>query len=141
MNKATEGKIKKKAKLLDILSTERGATITYCAKKLGVDFTTIFYWRKEDEEFNKKVDELLTSQRNAIVDLAENKLMKKINEDDTTCIIFALKTIGRERGYSERNENININYNKEITIADISDEDIKRYKAIRDAEKRKDKDN
>jgi transposase len=141
MHKATKDKNNNKVKLLEILNTERGATITYCAKKLGIDITTIYLWKKQDEEFANKVDELLALQRNAIVDLAENKLMKKINEDDTTCILFALKTIGRDRGYSERNENININYNKEITIADISDEDIKRYKAIRDAEKRKDKDN
>jgi len=36
--------------------------------------------------------------------MAENKLASKVNDGDTTAIIFTLKTIGRERGYIERKE-------------------------------------
>ena len=35
---------------------------------------------------------------------AEGKLMKKINVEDTTSIIFYLKTQGKERGYIEKSE-------------------------------------
>ena len=43
-------------------------------------------------------------QREVFIDSAETALMKKVNEGDTTAIIFALKTIGRHRGYVERFE-------------------------------------
>ena len=37
-------------------------------------------------------------------DLAENRLLEKINDYDTTSIIFFLKTKGRKRGYQEKQE-------------------------------------
>jgi hypothetical protein len=53
-----------------------------------------------------------TQAREALLDLAESQLYKKIEEGDLTSIIFALKTIGKSRGYVERHEKGKISDNK-----------------------------
>ncbi len=39
-----------------------------------------------------------------LVDLAEGKLYKRINDEDMTAIIFFLKTQAKDRGYIEKHE-------------------------------------
>jgi len=46
----------------------------------------------------------LFDEREAMRDMAEGELYKKIKEGDTTAIIFYLKTQGKSRGYAERQE-------------------------------------
>jgi hypothetical protein len=74
--------------------------MTVIAKSLGVERVTLYKWI-EDEALEDAVIE----GRNARLDFAENKLDKKIESGDTTAIIFLLKTLGKERGYVERQEN------------------------------------
>ena len=59
----------------------------------------MFYrWRDGDSGFKAKYDEVNEGQ----IDKVESKLLRKIDDGDTTAIIFYLKTKGKSRGYSER---------------------------------------
>lgn len=51
------------------------------------------------------LEDAVIQGRNARLDFAESKLDQNINNGDTTAIIFLLKTLGKERGYVERQEN------------------------------------
>lgn len=68
--------------------------------------------------------------KNRILDLAENKLATKINEGDTTSLIFFLKTQGKSRGYVERSEHDHTTKGESLNVAKMSKDDIK---AIADA--------
>jgi len=43
-------------------------------------------------------------ERETLIDFAENQLFKQVQEGNITAIIFTLKTIGKSRGYVERQE-------------------------------------
>jgi predicted site-specific integrase-resolvase len=73
--------------------------ISLIAKSLDVDRTTLYKWI-EDENLK----DALVEGRNSRIDFVESKLDQKINDGDTTAIIFFLKTQGKERGYVERQE-------------------------------------
>lgn len=45
--------------------------------------------------------EIVQQFRSALADLAEEALQKQIRRGDNACIIFTLKTQGRDRGYCE----------------------------------------
>lgn len=57
--------------------------------------------RIANSEYLKKCLEEITAKS---LDLAEGKLLKAINDDNLSAIIFYLKTKGRDRGYCERSE-------------------------------------
>ena len=46
----------------------------------------------------------MTLARGSLLDEAESALMKRIKKGDTKAIIFALETLGRDRGYTRRSE-------------------------------------
>ena len=43
-------------------------------------------------------------ERETLIDFAENQLFKQVQDGNITAIIFTLKTIGKHRGYVERQE-------------------------------------
>lgn len=53
---------------------------------------------------NNDLKALLLEEREKIVDVAENKLYKKVNEEDWNAIKFTLQTIGARRGFQERHQ-------------------------------------
>lgn len=73
--------------------------MTVIAKSLGVERITLYKWIEKEG-----LNDALIEGRNARLDFAENKLDKKIESGDTTAIIFILKTLGKKRGYVERQE-------------------------------------
>jgi hypothetical protein len=74
--------------------------ISLACKKANISRSTYYRWLKEDLEFQEKTDEV----KEALIDLAETMLLKKIREGSTPELIFFLKTQGKKRGYIERVE-------------------------------------
>lgn len=70
----------------------------------GVSYVTIEDWKKKDPSFAAAEAEALERGTEAFGDLAEGKLMQRVNGGDTTAIIFALKTKFKNRGYIEKRE-------------------------------------
>lgn len=86
----------KKKALLEALEENMGIVSAAC-KKLKISRQSHYNWLKEDEDYRNKVDEL----QNFCLDFVESKLFKRIKDEDTTSIIFYLKTKGRSRGYAQ----------------------------------------
>lgn len=74
--------------------------VTQACKLVGVSRDSHYRWIKEDPEYKKNVDEV----ENIVLDFAESKLHKAMNEDNVTATIFFLKTRGKCRGYIEKQE-------------------------------------
>lgn len=53
---------------------------------------------------NKELQQTVESARESMVDLAEGKLKEELGKNNTAIIIFTLKTLGKKRGYVERQE-------------------------------------
>jgi len=69
------------------------------SRSLGIARPTLYKWIKMHN-----LDTSLREGREQMLDLAENKLATKINDGDTTALIFFLKTQGKSRGYVEKQE-------------------------------------
>ena len=63
---------------------------------------TYYNWIKNDLEFKEKIKTIEPKER--FLDFLEGKLVEKINNGDTSSLIFALKTKAKSRGYVERQE-------------------------------------
>lgn len=88
---------KRKEDFLKAFNAGYGIILTAC-EAVNISRSTYYKWMREDSEFKEKVEEIQESQ----VDFVESKLIKAIEANDTTAIIFYLKTKGKKRGYSEK---------------------------------------
>jgi len=70
------------------------------AAKFGVTRRTVYNWLEADAELQQAV----VDAREAMLDLAENKLEEAIDAGQGWAIALALKTVGKQRGYVERVE-------------------------------------
>jgi hypothetical protein len=70
------------------------------ASRIGCNYTTIYERAKK----NKKIQDLINSERGKVIDFAELRLIKAIDRGEPWAIAFCLKTIGKNRGYVERQE-------------------------------------
>lgn len=74
--------------------------LTGAAQALGCSRQTVDNYIKK----YKTVKDAYHEARETTIDFVETKLLKNIDSGDTTAMIFFLKTIGRNRGYVERQE-------------------------------------
>lgn len=88
-----------KKAMIDALEKSLGVVTTAC-KNVGIGRTTFYEWMKDDEQFEKEVNEI----QNIALDFAESQLHKQIGDGSTAATIFYLKTKGKKRGYIERQE-------------------------------------
>jgi len=72
-------------------------------------------------EADNHLQEIALDQRGKLLDKAESKLMDAIENGEKWAITLALKTIGRERGYIERQEISNIHQVRLQIVEEIVD--------------------
>lgn len=99
MNTIQQKQHTKKEQFLGELENVMGI-VSQAAKRVGIDRTTPYRWRTEDNQFAKDMDEI----QNVVLDFAESKLYELVDDKHPTAIIFLLKTKGKDRGYVERQE-------------------------------------
>ena len=74
--------------------------ITLTAKALNVDPSTVLRWRKR----SPVVAEMFREAKEAVLDLAEAKVLQAIRAGRTAECLFFLKCHGKHRGWIERSE-------------------------------------
>ena len=89
----------KKETFLQALKLNLG-NISQSCKASNIGRQTYYDWVNDDEEFKHSCKDVEES----LLDLAENRLLEKIDNSDITAIIFFLKTKGKKRGYIEKQE-------------------------------------
>ena len=88
----------KKAEMLDALYKHRGIVST-AAREIGIHRDVHYDWLKSDTEYANRVNQV----KESITDFLEKKLFERIEEGDAdTLLIFALKCLGKTRGYVDR---------------------------------------
>lgn len=76
--------------------------ISQSCKAVDISRQTYYNWIADDPEFKSKLDAV--DPKELRLDFLESKLIERINKGDTTATIFGLKTLGKSRGYIERQE-------------------------------------
>ena len=74
--------------------------LSMAANRLGCSYMTVWNYSQKYPEVKQAIEE----SKESMLDLAEGKLFQEINAGNMTAIIFFLKTKGKARGYSERQE-------------------------------------
>lgn len=69
-------------------------------ERTGIARATYYKWRKEDSGFSRLADRAIEAGALHINDLAESKLIKRVNEENMTAIIYWLKN--RHPSYSDK---------------------------------------
>jgi sugar-specific transcriptional regulator TrmB len=88
-----------KEQVIDAIKRSRGF-ISQAAKILKCAVPTIYNYKERYPE----VEEAIKNERESLLDFAEGKLLENINNNDNAAIIFFLKTQGKHRGYSEKEQ-------------------------------------
>ena len=90
---------KHKKEMLTALKESLGVVTPAC-EMANVSRTTHYRWIKEDPKYAKKVE----AMKDLVIDFAETALHKQIKNGGVPSTIFYLKTMGKDRGYVERQE-------------------------------------
>lgn len=74
--------------------------VTNACKAANINRETYYSWRNKDPEFAAACD----AAQEFTGDFVESKLLKLIDQEDTSAVIFYCKTKLKNRGYIERRE-------------------------------------
>jgi ribosomal protein L18 len=77
-----------------------GGNVTKAAETLKMTRRNLYYRIEASEHLQTVLVEI----RESTVDLAEDVLLTALKDNNLTAAIYITKTLGRARGYSERNE-------------------------------------
>lgn len=101
---------RKRAQLLEAYRRAM-CNVTLACKSLGISRRTFYMWREADKALAAELDDIKDEAR----DFIENALYKRIEAGDTTAIIFACKTMLRDRGYVEsQSHSVTVNSFEEL---------------------------
>lgn len=87
------------ARVAQQLKLSRG-NVSHAAQSLGVARNTLYSYINKSESLRQ----ILEDERESIVDAAENALFAAVTEKQAWAVCFALKCLGKSRGYVERQE-------------------------------------
>ena len=79
---------------------QKAGNVTAAATALGCSRSTLYRRMQQ----SPGLIELVTDERETLVDIAESMLKREVLAGNITAIIFTLKTVGKSRGYVERQE-------------------------------------
>jgi hypothetical protein len=74
--------------------------VSVACRNVDISRMTHYEWYKNDPEYKMAVDSL----KDVALDFAESALHKQISNGNPTSTIFYLKTKGKARGYTEKQE-------------------------------------
>jgi predicted transcriptional regulator len=77
-----------------------GGNLSAVARRLNVTRATVYNYVKRW----KTVEDAIEEEKQGMLDFTENQLFKQVQAGNITAIIFTLKTLGKSRGYIERQE-------------------------------------
>ena len=99
-NKNVQTRIaKQKEDMLAILVNTMGIVYSACMKA-GITRSTFYKWINEDNVFAEAVSDIKEQQK----DFCESKILQKMQDGDSTMLIFYAKTQMRDRGYGDKRE-------------------------------------
>ena len=98
------GHIGSDERLMEAMRKNR-AIMAYAAEALGVTRQAVFDYIKRRPHLHAEIDEI----NETILDVSEDKLFNAIAAGDSRCIMFHLRTKGKNRGYVERTEMVGEN--------------------------------
>lgn len=85
-----------KSNFLEFLKSQTNGNISEACLLAGISRQSVMRWRKIDYKFDEAIKEISTDGKENLADIAENALLAKIKDGDTTAIIFTLKTLRRD---------------------------------------------
>lgn len=104
---------KRKKLFLQALEKAYG-NCTAASKATGITIPLINKWKKDDSKFHDECVRIIEIGVDERVEIAEHKLMEAIIRGERWAVAFILKTIGKNKGYTEKTETEHTVVNKEI---------------------------
>ncbi len=119
----------KQKKFLRLFDDNAGNVSMTCSK-FKMNRSTFYLWMDTSTKFKESVEDV----REGLIDFAESKLMMNIKDGKEASIFFLLRTLGKSRGYVERQE---FQHEGNLTLETIMMRNSARMQKINDSNIRK----
>src|SRR5262245_38015956 len=102
--------------MIDALKETKGM-VYLAARKIGCDPKTVYTYAKRYASVQAAIDD----ERGHFVDTCELALNRAVLNGEGWAVCFALKTLGKDRGYVEKHQ---IEHSGKIDVTKLSDEQL-----------------
>lgn len=110
-------------RILDQIQKSKG-NVSHVARSLGMSRSALHDRIKHSVTLQKAIQD----ERETIVDAAENSLYASVLKKEAWAVCFTLKTIGKNRGYTEQTKNINTTIN--LDLSKLTDEQLEQFEEL-----------